>query len=79
MGKLASGLNDTRRDLDKALGQDWKDLEPSWATEPPLSAAALAARSFPRDLDLSRDMAHAPAPRHPHIERDLGPDLGMGL
>jgi hypothetical protein len=36
---------------------------------------------FPDDPDLSRDrdVPQQPAPCHPHIERDFGPDLGIGL
>lgn len=70
---LGGELSGTRMDLDKAMGQDWERDDPSWARE-----VCLVNQSFPNALDLSADRPHGPSPR-PHIERDLGPDLGLGL
>lgn len=74
MGSVAEKLDDTRLDLEKAMGADWAPDNPSWAP-----SASLVSRSFPEPLDLGRDGPHRPAPRPHVIERDLGPDLGLGL
>lgn len=59
------------------MGQDWARNDPSWSPE-----VSLVSQSFPNPLDLGRDlgrgMPYRPSP-HPHIERDFGPDLGLGL
>jgi hypothetical protein len=75
MDTLAGKLDDTRTDLEKAMGADWARDDPSWAP----TAASAVSRSFPEPLDLGRDAPHRPAPRPHVIERDLGPDLGLGL
>ncbi len=74
MDSLAGDLTAKRMDLEKAIGADWAQHDPSWAP----SAASLVSRAFPNALDLSQDTPHRPSP-HRHIERDFGPDLGMGL
>lgn len=75
MGSLAEKLDGTRIDLETAMGQDWARDDPSWAP----SAASAVSRSFPEPLGLGRNEPYRPAPRPHVIERDLGPDLGMGL
>ena len=75
MGSLAGKLDDTRTDLEKAMGADWAGDDPSWAP----SAASAVSRSFHEALDLGTDAPHRPSARPHVIERDLGPDLGLGL
>lgn len=74
MGSLAEKLDDTRTDLEKAMGQDWAREDPSWAP-------SLVDQSFPVDIRdaLARPPGSPAVERGPFIERDLGPDLGMGL
>jgi hypothetical protein len=83
MGKLDGEVSLTRSELEKAVGAEWALDDPSWA-ESPATRQSLVGQSFPVDIRdaLARDGAGArvpPAPPRAHIERDLGPDLGLGL
>ena len=76
MDGLSDELYGTRMGLENAMGQDWVRDDPSWAPE-----LSLVGRAFPNSLDLSRDTPHQSSHQHqgPHLERDFGPDLGLGL
>ncbi len=76
MGTLAGNLTAKRMGLEKAMGAEWARDDPSWAP----TTAELTSSAFPEPLDLSRDRAspYQPSPPRPHIERDFGPELGMG-
>jgi len=81
MGLLDGEVSHARRELETAIGADWALDDPSWAPTPP----SLAGRAFPVDIRdaLSRDALRQPGDRvverAPFIERDFGPDLGLGL
>lgn len=76
-------IGTTRTELELAMGQDWLQDDPSW--EPPSPPEmSLLDRAFPLPPGMGTGQARTlnqgyQAPYRPHIERDFGPDLGMGL
>ncbi len=81
MRPLDAKVAHTRTDLDDALGQDWKRDDPSWDESLTAKAFPVALSDIfpPAAADAMMRAAMERATRHPEIEHDLGPDLGLGL
>ncbi|MDQ2827076.1 MAG: hypothetical protein M3Y04_08980, partial [Actinomycetota bacterium] len=72
-------LTRTRSELDRAIGQDWKTDDPSWAptSRTPVDPELAAAQRWAYDHNLTPNPELSPTGPELVAEHDFGPDLGL--